>query len=199
MSLIQSLFNLGLENPSLLVSKLQSSDIFMSKQGVDNFTCPPIASTIDFPNFIYNKKNAQDFKDKKKGSFLFYQHLRKAGGTSFCDFARSNIPRKFTPGYYCMPDDKGSLATPPWNDFNYLGGDIKKHEYRIVANEWDAFYSRFTSYPGAVFGTTIRDAIDRWYSQYRFEYLEHRGELYFFNYLLTSLIYLYYNIITRDS
>ena len=137
-SQIESLFNLGLQNPSKLVSLLSTTDIFDTRNGIDNFTCPSnnnsnsssssnrnsssssdisstgtsssdISSTgtLDYPNYIYNKKSSDEFKNSNEDSFLFYQHLRKAGGTSFCDFARSNMPRKFTPGYYCMPDNKG--------------------------------------------------------------------------------------------
>ena len=32
----------------------------------------------------------------------------------------------------------------------------------------------FFDLPGAIFATTFRHPIDRWYSQYRFEHLEHR-------------------------
>lgn len=106
--------------------------------------------------------------------------------------------KKVVPPYYCMPDNRGSLATPPWNNPTFLLNKINEKGYRIVANEWDAFYERFltciysfvylskililciyTVYsffnlPGAVFATTFRHPIDRWYSQYRFEHLEHR-------------------------
>jgi hypothetical protein len=114
------------------------------------------------------------FKNHDLGYYVFFQHLRKAGGTSFCELARSNMPRRWTPGYYCMPDNKGSLATPPWSNQSFLHQHIMEKEYRIVANEWDVFYRYFLDYSGALFATTIRHPIDRWYSQYRFEHLEHR-------------------------
>lgn len=126
-----------------------------------------------FPNHV-NQSRVQRFKKHELGYYVFFQHLRKAGGTSFCELARSNMVRRWTPGYYCMPDNKGSLATPPWNDHEYLHQHIIKKEYRIVANEWDVFYRYFLNYTGALFATTIRHPIDRWYSQYRFEHLEHR-------------------------
>lgn len=36
------------------------------------------------------------------------------------------------------------------------------------------FLEEHASIPGAVLSTTARDPVDRWYSQYRFEHLEHR-------------------------
>ena len=50
------------------------------------------------------ESKAQDFRDEKPGTFLFFQHLRKAGGTNFCSLAENNLPKKAQPRYYCMPD-----------------------------------------------------------------------------------------------
>jgi hypothetical protein len=44
----------------------------------------------------------------------------------------------------------------------------------MVANEWDVIYDRHFFIPNVVLATTFRHPIDRWYSQYRFEHLEHR-------------------------
>ena len=68
---------------------------------------------------------------------------RKAGGTAFCAAAQQNMKTREVPPYYCMPDNRGSLATPPWSDAEYLLRNIREKGYRIVANEWDAFYERF--------------------------------------------------------
>ena len=132
-------------------------------------------------------------------------------------------PFLHSPGYYCMPDRKGSMATHPWNNPNYLVEQMTKYEYstfphtpqlptltptpistltptttttpnttqtatptttptttqtpypqpilskgyRITANEWDAFYEEFLDLPGAVFASSFREPVDRWYSQYR--------------------------------
>ncbi|CAN0403506.1 unnamed protein product, partial [Discosporangium mesarthrocarpum] len=78
------------------------------------------------------------------------------------------------PPYYCMPDKKGAMATPPWSNPSHLLGEMESNGYRITANEWDAFPKSHLSLPGAVFGTIFRHPMDRWYSQYRFEHLEHR-------------------------
>lgn len=62
----------------------------------------------------------------------------------------------------------------PWNEEKYLNNAMFSHNYRIASNEWDAFYSRFHNYSYVVTATTFRNPLDRWYSQYRFEHLEHR-------------------------
>jgi len=103
---------------------------------------------------------------------VFFQHLRKAGGTGFCDLATRNMPGQVPP-YYCMPDERGTLATPPWNT-SWLLDTMEKKEWRIAANEWDPFLRSKFAIGDAVFATTLRDPTDRWYSQYRFEHLEHR-------------------------
>ncbi|CAM9954031.1 unnamed protein product, partial [Ectocarpus sp. 8 AP-2014] len=41
-------------------------------------------------------------------------------------------------------------------------------------NEWDVFPIEHLTLQGAIFATTLRHPVDRWYSQYRFEHLEHR-------------------------
>jgi hypothetical protein len=74
-----------------------------------------------------------------------------------------------------MIDSRGSLATPPWNDPVYLERQMAAGDFGVTANEWDVFYSSmFEELQHAVFATTIRDPIDRIYSQYRFEHLENR-------------------------
>lgn len=82
--------------------------------------------------------------------------------------------RAATPPYYCMIDNRGSLATPPWNEPSHLLLHLRNKKYRITANEWDVFYASMLSLDGAVFGATFRHPVDRIYSQYRFEHLEHR-------------------------
>ena len=107
--------------------------------GPQSFVCPENSGQlVDFPDLV-NHLVEEDFKAQKPGAWvrptdnywkfyhelqlifsfsfliititnkIFYQHLRKAGGTSFCDLANKNIPRKEIPPYYCMPDNKGSL------------------------------------------------------------------------------------------
>ena len=51
---------------------------------------------------------------------------------------------------------------------------MRRRGFRVAANEWDAFYSRMLHWTGAVFVTTFRHPVERYFSQYRFEHLEHR-------------------------
>jgi len=67
------------------------------------FPCPRLEERITLPDARVEQK-AQDFRDGKRGTFLFFQHLRKAGGTNFCSLAEKNLPKKAQPHYYCMPD-----------------------------------------------------------------------------------------------
>eukprot|EP01038_Epipyxis_sp_PR26KG_P016542 gene16542-22583_t len=184
MSIIQYLFDQGSKDPKILSNLLLAQDFFNTKLNeVKQFKCPEnTAHRIDYPS-IYMKESAELFREQLKNvdsnfsplyPFIFYQHLRKAGGTGFCTLANNNLPKYAVPPYYCMPDNRGSLATPPWSNSSYLLKNIKSHRYRVVANEWDVFYSSFINLPNVILATTFRDPIDRWYSQYRFEHVEHR-------------------------
>lgn len=171
---IKQLFDLAVHNPSLLLNRIDKEDIFGTSKGEEGFVCPTDpGSLLDNPDKT-NQNNLQAFRNNVEGSFVFYQHLRKAGGTGFCDLAKSNLPKGTVPSYYCMPDNRGSLATKPWNSMSYTVNVIKEKKFRIIANEWDTFLSPFLNYSNVVLATTIRHPIDRWYSQYRFEHLEHR-------------------------
>lgn len=68
------------------------------------FPCPiNNEERITLPDVRVEQK-ALDFRNGKRGTFLFFQHLRKAGGTNFCSLAEKNLPKKAQPRYYCMPD-----------------------------------------------------------------------------------------------
>jgi hypothetical protein len=104
--MIKELFFIGVKNRSQLYDILTNNDIF------DTFV-PPINRSFYSPcsdNMnrldidITNKENLQMFLNSTTGSFIFYQHLRKAGGTGFCDLAKSNLNPRTIPPYYCMPD-----------------------------------------------------------------------------------------------
>lgn len=170
---IERLFQLGVNNPHELLQILTTQDVFGTHiENPKDFTCP--TSLDQRLPWNVNMTALENFRLDKPNTFIFYQHLRKAGGTSFCDLATHNLPKSQVPGYYCMPDNRGSLATPPWSDSNFLLSNIQKKDHRIVANEWDVFYKSFLSLDNAIFVTTFRHPIDRWFSQFRFEHLEHR-------------------------
>lgn len=183
---IHELFKIGSTDPAKLRALLAKYDHLSTAHGPDQFLCPAASQqqylSLARPCPPPDAKNAAYFRvaDKEANdaninyTFIFYQHLRKAGGTGFCELAKSNLPARMVPPYFCMPDNKGSLATPPWSNSTYLTSHMKNHKFKLASNEWDAFYSTFFNIPGAVFATTFRDPVDRWYSQYRFEHLERR-------------------------
>ena len=66
---------------------LDEEDPFGTLHGPENFICPSaVDQLIDYPS-IYTQEKVQEFKEGKEGTWVMYQHLRKAGGTGFCDLA----------------------------------------------------------------------------------------------------------------
>lgn len=117
-----------------------------------------------------------------RDAFLFFQHLRKAGGTNFCSLAKINLPKRAVPPYYCMPDMEwtrpdgkkiGAGYLHHWNNEEIVTR-IKNEGYRIAGNEWDSFRKNHLELP-ATFVTSFRRPLDRALSQFRFECIEDRG------------------------
>ncbi|KAL7552582.1 hypothetical protein ACHAWF_015836 [Thalassiosira exigua] len=142
------------------------------------FPCPGDEERITLPDFRVEQK-ARDFREEKKGTFLFFQHLRKAGGTNFCSLAEANLPRKAQPRYYCMPDmgwsgNKNAGYLHSWPNDEIIKR-MASSGFRIAGNEWENFDpSRHFDLP-AVFATSFRKPLDRALSQFRFECIEDRG------------------------
>jgi hypothetical protein len=172
---VRRLFRLGKSHPAALLEELETTDVFGTNDPL-SFTCPVdrYARIESLPGGTFNSTRAALFKAGRPESWLFYQHLRKAGGTGFCELARKNMKRSTIPPYYCMPDNRGSLATPPWNQEEYVLKQLRLKGHRLASNEWDTYQSYMGTWADAVYATTFRDPVDRWYSQYKFEYLEHR-------------------------
>ena len=63
------------------------------------FPCPT-QERISQPDFRDHDK-AQAYANGTETYFLFFQHLRKAGGTNFCSLAEHNLPKRNIPRYYC--------------------------------------------------------------------------------------------------
>jgi hypothetical protein len=139
------------------------------------FPCP--SERITLPD-VRNHAKAAMFRNGTRESFLFFQHLRKAGGTNFCTLAQHNLPKREVPHYYCMPD-------MDWSDRRCAGcftkftneqipTNMHRDGHRILGNEWDPFDpSRFFELP-ATFTTSFRKPLDRAVSQFRFECVEDR-------------------------
>ena len=146
------------------------------------FSCP--SSRITIPD-RRNHTALQAFRSQRPDSVLFFQHLRKAGGTHFCTLAQHNLPKHALPSYYCMPDYhwQADAATKPryhrcagcltqWTN-EEIAQNMPPH--RIAGNEWDRFEERFFELPNTIFVTSFRQPVDRVLSQFRFECVEDRG------------------------
>ena len=73
---------------------------FLSLQEIQEvFPCPN-TERITLPEQRNNDK-ALAFRNGTKPFFLFFQHLRKAGGTNFCTLAEHNLKKEDLPPYYC--------------------------------------------------------------------------------------------------
>lgn len=117
---------------------------------------------------------------KQGGSaLLWYDHLSKAGGTSFCKLAQRNMPRKDVPAYYCMPSEKGmpDARVGQWDNAK-LRRYVEERKHRIVSNEWEPFpLGRLQLHPqgqaaeeelSLVLVTSLRDPLNRLVSAYKF-------------------------------
>jgi hypothetical protein len=143
------------------------------------FECPT-TERITLPD-QRNSERGRQFRNGTSNVFLFFQHLRKAGGTNFCSLAEENLPKSQVPPYYCMPDIKwerkngrecGGCFSSFTND--EIATKMQAAGFRILGNEWDPFdASRFFELP-AIYATSFRKPLDRALSQFRFECIENR-------------------------
>jgi len=139
------------------------------------FTCPTDGNRITLPDFRDADKS-QRFRDGYQ-SFMFFQHLRKAGGTQFCTMAKANMPQETIAKYYCMPDYRWSNWKCAGCLLKFTNKEIesKLGDFRIVGNEWDNFDPNRFFDLDATFTTSFRKPLDRALSQFRFECIEDRG------------------------
>ena len=122
-------------------------------------------------------------------ALVWYEHISKAGGTTFCGLAKTNLGRDLVPRYYCMPKKLGSKnmdgRVGSWTNEELIGY-TKRESHLLVANEWDPFnldklalsartldgrepplVSQHLS-PRLLFVTTLREPSDRLLSTYLF-------------------------------
>ena len=143
--------------------------------------CPPNDKRISLPE---RRDQAKAARFRQGKGFLFFQHLRKAGGTHFCSLAEANLPKSAIPKYYCMPDYHWPREHKPmrtkqcagclhqWTN-EEISRNMKSH--RIAGNEWDSFDPSRHLDLESVFVTSFRKPVDRALSQFRFECVEERG------------------------
>jgi hypothetical protein len=158
-----------------LKRRLYDEDIFQLKVLETSKQCPiPMllsnSSPIWFPSEQYVKRK-KIVLNATNNLLLWYEHLSKAGGTSFCKLAQMNLKPKQVPPYYCMPRD-GTL--PDGRVGLWSNGKLKSYLQqnpliRIVSNEWQPFPpERWTMRDQLYLATTLRDPLDRLLSAYHF-------------------------------
>ena len=171
-------------------------------QALEQGECPfsqQSSSSIDWlpDRPIMSQTAAQWFQNPQASSstsspsssvVVYYEHLSKAGGTSFCKLAQSNMAKKEVPSYYCMPSEPGKVdaRVGSWTE-QKLQDYVQSHPHRLVSNEWEpfnhAFLERFqptqlqqqikedaNSHNDLIllFVTSIRHPINRLLSAYKF-------------------------------
>jgi hypothetical protein len=131
-------------------------------------------------------KNAPNKKpsDNQPVVAIYYEHLSKAGGTSFCKLAQSNMVKKLVPGYYCMPSkpDAPDARVGAWPTQELEDYFLQKN-HRLVSNEWEPFNLEYQKYFSPetndkvqlVFVTSIRNPINRLMSAHKFWGILHNG------------------------
>jgi hypothetical protein len=140
------------------------------------FPCPNDRLTLPDQR---DQTKGRTFRDGVNGTFLYYQHLRKAGGTHFCSLASANLPKSAVHKYYCMPDkswpEKRCAGCLHQFTNEMIAQRMMEDGYRVAANEWDNFDRLHHFDLPAVFATQFRRPLDRALSQFRFECVEDRG------------------------
>lgn len=180
--------------------EMQYGDDPFSLRQLDNGTCPwetetsvpwlpqrPFNSETIAEIYRKNRKSVKEEDNKEETEVaIWYEHLSKAGGTTFCALAESNMMRWQVPRYHCMPR-KGKLLdgrVGSWSN-EELAEHILVEGHAIVSNEWDPFsfeklemsgrqldgtstQTNLPSGPKLLFLTTLRDPSDRLLSAYIF-------------------------------
>ncbi|EJK52246.1 hypothetical protein THAOC_28507 [Thalassiosira oceanica] len=160
-------------------------------QALEQGECPfPQNASIDWlpERPIMSRTAAQWFQNPQPSSsssssvVVYYEHLSKAGGTSFCKLAQSNMAEKEVPSRYCMPSEPRMLdaRVGSWTEQKLLDY-VQNHPHRLVSNEWEpfnhAFLERFQPTQQQkynnndlilLFVTSIRHPINRLLSAYKF-------------------------------
>ena len=121
-----------------------------------------------------SRKALRRMREHADGAFLWFDHLSKAGGTSFCKFARKNVGFPKTPRYYCMPSDGADINGTDGRVGRWTAAKLKEYlqrtHHRVVASEWDPFPSQMMNSfrDDAVLVSIMRDPLDRLVSAHQF-------------------------------
>jgi hypothetical protein len=77
-------------NPSIGTKHIKNPEDFLPMcKHLDRFPVPDDDERI-------NK-----FKDREDGYYVFFQHVRKSGGTAFCSLAQKSMKKEYTNPNYC--------------------------------------------------------------------------------------------------
>jgi hypothetical protein len=161
---VDYLMNLAQQPTGDLRKSLEQDDIFQVATLMES--CPFINERPDWLPPAPSKKPSDPF--------VWYEHLSKAGGTSFCQLAMRNMPRQEVAPYYCMPRDEEFKPSDPdgrvgrWSN-EKLGRYRASHgKIKLVSNEWQPFPSERLELSDVLLVTTVRDPMDRLLSAYHF-------------------------------
>jgi hypothetical protein len=184
----KQLVQLESENHGPISLETIQQELFPCPPNEDRMTLPDVRNhtqTLSFRHRYYYNHHHDDTLNvstnvsKASNTYLFFQHLRKAGGTNFCTLAKANLPSRSIPSYYCMPDMDWSNQRCAGCLNRYTNQDIQNRmntdSYSILGNEWDPFDAERYFHLDAIFATSFRKPLDRALSQFRFECIEDRG------------------------
>jgi hypothetical protein len=163
----------------LLERESQKGAVLNSKELRELFPCPKDRITLPDQR---NHTKGDSFRSNTPGYFLFFQHLRKAGGTNFCTLAEANLPPSAVGQYYCMSDYEWFREVGKqmagylhhWTN-DEIARRMAQSGHRVTGNEWDNFDRTHHIDLPAIFATSFRRPLDRALSQFRFECVENRG------------------------
>lgn len=157
-----------------LRKKLYDEDVFQLAALEGSSDACPLSSS---PAWLPPAPPTVDFRNSTR--LLWYEHVSKAGGTSFCKLAQSNMRKEEVPAYYCMPRD-GVLPdgrVGRWPNEKLMKYRTEQAKIRIVSNEWQPFpVDRWQLKSQLLFVTTLRDPLDRLLSAYHFWGILHNQE-----------------------
>ncbi|KAL3935817.1 MAG: hypothetical protein SGBAC_008741 [Bacillariaceae sp.] len=137
----------------------------------------PTQKSLDAPHLYQKELNAKQLRKPNLGTVaaVYYEHLSKAGGTSFCKLAQANMARRLVPNYYCMPSkpNEPDARVGAWPTAE-LKQYFQTQTHRLVSNEWEPFnleyMEAFEDDPDLqlVFVTSLRHPINRLMSAHKF-------------------------------
>ncbi|CAJ1967356.1 unnamed protein product [Cylindrotheca closterium] len=138
----------------------------------------PPQKSLEAPHLYQKELQAKQLRKKNTGgpiAAVYYEHLSKAGGTSFCKLAQANMARRLVPNYYCMPSkpNEPDARVGAW-PIDELKEYFQTTTNRLVSNEWEPFnlkyMDEFEFDPNLqlVFVTSLRHPINRLMSAHKF-------------------------------